>query len=169
VDVTDYGETLTHVPSRACTRRPALTRRSTIRAAASEETCSESSISRIVSTGTPLWTISSITERMTSARRAWSRRSGKSAGRSIVVRPAFPFTGGSSGDARPGLFGDDRLEQVGNAECEEVYGLVQRSASRKGLSVNRPAAIVHPVQIRAAVYSAVIGRLFPLAMNSGPL
>jgi hypothetical protein len=35
-----------------------------------------------------LWTISSMTERTTSARRAWSRRSGKSAGRSIV-RPAF--------------------------------------------------------------------------------
>ena len=33
-----YGETLTQVPSRASTRRPALTRRSTIRAAASEET-----------------------------------------------------------------------------------------------------------------------------------
>ena len=73
----DYGETLIQVPSRACTRSPALTRRSTIRAAASEDTCSESSISLIVSTGTPLWTISSMTERTTSARRAWSRRSGQ--------------------------------------------------------------------------------------------
>jgi hypothetical protein len=31
---------------------------------------------------------------------------------------------------------------------------------RRHLSVTRPAALVHPVQIRAAVYSAVTGRLF---------
>jgi len=115
----DYGETLIQVPSRACTRSPALTRRSTIRAAASEETCSESSISLIVSTGTPLWTISSMTERTTSARRAWSRRSGKS-GCDPWSYPLFRPCGDDNGDAQSRLASDDLLEQDGHAECEQV-------------------------------------------------
>ncbi len=148
-----YGETLIHVPSRASTRRPALTRRSTIRAAASEDTCSELSMSRIVRTGTPLCTISSITERTTSARRAVSRRSRSTDPPTFSMSgPFLRATGHDDGRARSGLAGDDLLEQGGDAQGEEVDGLVHLPEGVIGLS---PVPYSPSPRMSRGLYSSV--------------
>jgi hypothetical protein len=68
------GATRVQTPWPACVSRPALTRRSTMRVAASGDTCSELRNPSIVTKGAPPWTISSRTVLTTSARRVVSRR-----------------------------------------------------------------------------------------------
>jgi len=113
------------VPARVSTRSPALTRRWTIRVAASEDTCNESWRLPMVITGTALCTISSRTVRTTSARRAVSRRSAAEfVGRLSTSGPSFRQGRNGVSSAMSGLGGDDLLENVRHAQGEQIDGFV---------------------------------------------
>src|SRR5688572_29292131 len=114
-------------------------------------------MSLIVSTGTPLWTISSMTERTTSARRAVSRRSGIS-GRFSMSGTLFGPSRDRSGDAWTSLAGDELLEKVGHAECEQIDGLVQRGRSPQGF-IGQPPTCISPSgwESRCGILSHTVG------------
>ena len=122
------GETRVQTPCPAWMSTPALTSRSTMREAASGDTCSESLSPSIVTNGAPPWTISSRTVRTTSARRVVSRRFSS-------TTPRYPRGAGDwrLGDGRPGLIAirHDPIEQVRQTQGKQIDGFVHHLRARK--------------------------------------